>query len=180
MSQATELGENDSFSDYSTKEYSYTYKGVEVSGTYPLTANDLEKMYNEALNPLVGSNSVTTSESTFTIFGADSGGSYLSVIPPMYKTYTNKTEKAIADLITAAVINKAPYSSRIKQTTFGAWVIARISVWTNGIKPTYVGSWVSSSWDNYYGERRYKQTLVHYNKSNYTDIKSIQYYDVYG
>ncbi|MCM3216668.1 hypothetical protein ABER75_11175 [Niallia taxi] len=39
----------------------------------------------------------------------------------MYKTYTNKTEKAIADLITAAVINKAPYSSRIKQTTFGAW-----------------------------------------------------------
>lgn len=93
----------------------------------------------------------------------------------MYKTYKNTTEKNVAELITAYLIGKAPKAA--KGTTFGAWVLGKLSGWSDNIKPTYVGAWTTSAWDNYYNERRYYNTLVHYKNSNYTTPISVQYWD---
>lgn len=110
------------------------------------------------------------------IFAENPGSSQVKVVAPYYRTYKNTGYKAAAELTTIYIISKLP--KKMKETAFGTWVIGKFQGWASKTKTTYVGSWVTSSWSNSKNKRVYHATLVHYEKSNYTKPKSVQYWDV--
>lgn len=162
--------ELESLSNEDTPLYSYEYKGIEFTGDTELSQDELEIMYNDIINPSSNSNGEITT------FAEDHGSSMVRVVPPYYRTYKNTGYRAAAELTTLYLISKTP--KKLKRTTLGIWIIGKFQGWTNAIKPTYVGSWISSSWSNYQNKRVYHATLVHFKKSNYTSPTSVQYWDV--
>src|SRR5699024_1521502 len=133
----------------------------------------LELMYNEAMNANINPLSV---ESNFGTFAEDPGSNQSTVVAPYYRTYKNTGAKIAADAVVTYLVNKVP--KKVKTTALGSWVLSRFQGWAEPIKTTYVGSWITSSWSNYQNKRIYHATLVHYNNSNYTSPKTIQYYEV--
>ncbi|AZV60154.1 hypothetical protein DOZ91_05650 [Peribacillus frigoritolerans] len=52
---------------------------------------------------------------------------------------------------------------------FANWLFVKLNSWSK-ISPTYVGSWVSSSYSTAEKKRNYHATVVHYGKSNYNHL----------
>lgn len=146
----------------------YEYNGIEFSGNVELTQEQLSNMYAEVMGS-------PTESSEIGVMGRNPDGSTVIVVKPTYRTYKNKGAKAAAELLSAYIISKAP--KPVKTSVFGGWVLTKLSGWANAIKPTYVGAWVTSSWSRAENKRLYFNTLVHYKKSNYTQPKSVQYWE---
>lgn len=163
-----ELSPNKDIPD--TPVYSYVYNGVEFTGGYELSQEELKNMYFET----VGSSGDLNDE--ITTFAENDGSSSVMVTPKYYRTYKNTGAKAAAELTTIFLISKMP--KPVKTSTLGIWVLGKLQGWSSSIKTTYVGSWISSSWSSYQNKRIYHATLVHYTNSNYTTPISVQYYDV--
>lgn len=156
-------------------KFKYNYKGIEFSGDTELTKDQLSDLYASVMAQ--SQEAIKTPKSAeIGPMVNDPGSSYVSVIPPTYKTYTNTGTKLAADAITFYLVSKAP--KPVQTTTMGAWVLNKLSGWVDSIQPTYVGAWTSTTYDNYSDMRRYYETLVHYQNSNYTTPLSVQYYDV--
>ncbi|MED4035793.1 hypothetical protein ABEU98_30720 [Priestia megaterium] len=154
-------------------EYTYTYNGIEFTGNYELTTDELRTLYVQSL----ALEAKTTSPSDdVSVEVNDPGTGQVQVVKPYYRTYTNKTQKEVANAITSYLLSKIP--SPVKGNVVGIWVVGKITQWTNVIKQTYVGSWITSSYVTSKKKRVYHATLVHYKNSNYTTPISVQYYDV--
>lgn len=145
-------------------QFTYVYNGVEFTGNTELTEEQLAGMYSNVVSP----------EPKITPFANDSGGSYVSVIAPTYKTYNNAGAKAAAELLVSAIVAKS--GGKLTKSVIYTWTLGRVQSWASSINKTYVGGWVSSSYVN--GERRYYETMTRYKNSNYTSPSSVQYYDV--
>ncbi|RHW40329.1 hypothetical protein D1B31_12310 [Neobacillus notoginsengisoli] len=158
--------------EFQEPNFIYHYNGIEFSGNEALTDRELSELYNN----LMRDSTEIREEDEISLLGNDPGSSFVRVISPMYKTYSNRDVKYAAEIITIYLVSKAP--SPIRTTALGTWILTKMSGWVNLITPSYVGAWTSSSYDNYTGQRRYYETLVHYKYSNYTTPLSVQYYDV--
>lgn len=143
--------------------FTYEVNGIEFSGNVELTQEQLNSMYREA------------TRGGIQVFIPDNGGSSIMEVPPVYRTYKNAGKKAAAELITAYIISKTP--KPIRKATWGAWVLNHLSRWVDIIKPSYVGSWVSSSYSYAEKKRLYYNTLVHYKNKDYTGPTSVQYWE---
>lgn len=167
--------------DLETNEYAYIYNNIEIVSNTSLTPEQLKEIYSNAVNQKSNTENQNVqnynlTDEPKTPMGEDPGSSYVQVIPPKYTTYSNTLEKWAAELLTAYIVSKAPRP--VQQSAFGAWTLNKLQGWVDYIEPTHVGAWTSSSYDNYTKQRRYYNTLVHFENSNYTDPLSIQYYDV--
>ncbi|MFE5473850.1 hypothetical protein [Bacillus safensis] len=147
-------------------EYTYVYKGVEFTGSTPLTEEALKNMYDDAMGYSPDSG----------IFVNDPGTGQVKVVPPTYRTVKNTAIKAAAEIVTLYLISRMP--SKARKTALGTWIIGKFSQWTSKIKTSYIGSWVTSSYSNVENARVYHATLVHYKKKNYTKPESIEYWDI--
>jgi hypothetical protein len=159
------------------EEFTYVYNGIEFKGNKKLSEDELEDLYQTIINQSAEPVELDTAQSSEMVtMGVDPGSSYVPVIPPIYKTYSNAGTQLAAELITAALVAKAP--KPVQTSVFGVWVLNKLTGWADDIKPSYVGAWTSSTYDNYTQQRRYYETLVHYQNSDYTSPISVQYYDV--
>lgn len=148
-------------------QFTYVYNGVEFTGNIELTDDQLAGMYRNVVSP----------EPTITPMANDSGGSYRSEISPIYKTYKNTVAKATATAMITYFASKVPKAA--KDTKSVTWLTAVLTAFAvDKTSPTYVGGWVSSSYNSAKGYRVYTETVTHYKNSNYTSPKKVQYYDV--
>ncbi|MBP3040969.1 hypothetical protein J9303_15910 [Bacillaceae bacterium Marseille-Q3522] len=161
-------GKAETINEQNSTIYKYEYNGIEFSGDTVLTQDQLKNMYNDVF--------ATTNSLGGEIMVLDPGSGQVRVVGPVYRTYSNATFRAVADFITFYTVMRAPRP--IRTSAFGAWVLNKIQGWVKIIQPTYVGSWVTSSWSNWHNKRVYHETLVHYANSNYTQPTKVQYYDV--
>jgi inhibitor of KinA sporulation pathway (predicted exonuclease) len=97
------------------------------------------------------------------------------VVPPLYKTYTHQVAKEAADILCAYIMKKIP--KKVTDNVYTNWVLSKLIGWSKNIQPTYVGTWISSAWSNYDKRRNYYATIVHYEKSNYTNPIDVQYFE---
>ncbi|KOR78539.1 hypothetical protein AM232_08765 [Bacillus sp. FJAT-21352] len=108
-----------------------------------------------------------------TAYGPISGGSTKTEIAPIYRTYKNTGVNEAKNLIFAYMMKKIP--KKMTDSVFANWLFVKLNSWSK-ISPTYVGSWVLSSYSTAEKKRNYHATVVHYGKSNYTSPKSVQYF----
>ncbi|MGY3314993.1 hypothetical protein ACV242_003489 [Peribacillus simplex] len=128
---------------------------------------EIENLYNEVM-------SINTLNSGgITAYGPISGGSTITEIAPIYRTYKNTGVNEAKNLIFAYMMKKIP--KKLTDSVFANWLFVKLNSWSK-ISPTYVGSWVSSSYSTAEKKRNYHATVVHYGKSNYTSPKSVQYF----
>ncbi|MDR4926827.1 hypothetical protein ACFX4I_23710 [Peribacillus sp. YIM B13472] len=149
------------------KEYAYFFKGIEIMSNIILTEQEIVNLYNEVMSigtPIVGG---------ITSYAPISGGSTKTEIPPIYRTYKNTGVNEAKNLIFAYMMKKIP--KKLTDSVFLNWLFVKLNSWSK-ISPTYVGSWVSSSYSTAEKKRNYHATVVHYEKSNYTSPKSVQYF----
>lgn len=92
------------------------------------------------------------------------------IVKPIYRTYTNKTAKAAAEITVGYLVSKLP--GKVTKNPILNWFVIKMTKFTDGIKPTYVGSWMWTS-----GGRKYA-TLVHYTDSTYSQPINVQIIDV--
>lgn len=92
------------------------------------------------------------------------------IVKPIYRTYTNETTKAVAEIMVAYLVSKLP--TKITKNTLLNWFVTKMTKMTDSIHPTYVGSWMWTS-----GGRTYA-TLVHYTDGNYSTPQKVQIIDV--
>ncbi|WP_411344703.1 hypothetical protein ACE3MZ_01000 [Paenibacillus sp. WLX1005] len=156
----------------STSQYSYTYNGVEIGSTISLNDEQLKKLYDQTINISQGINKVTPSI-------IDQGGSPgMTVAGPEYKTYSNYTERKLADLLVSATVGKIPFIKNLG--TISSWVFGVVHGWglNQIIHPTYVGSWVTKSYDNNSGLYRYYLTVVYYTNDSFNKPIKVQYNEI--
>ncbi|GIN40096.1 MULTISPECIES: hypothetical protein [Heyndrickxia] len=152
--------------DSISAEYSYIYKGVEITGNIPLNDVEISNIYNSALNKNTSGGPV--------IYGPIEGGSWVYEVPPTYRSYSNAWVGEAANLIVAYILKGVP--KKVTDNVFANWVFTKMLGWAKA-SPSYVGSWVTSSWSNYDNRRNYHATLVHYSDSSYSQPLSIQYFE---
>lgn len=99
-----------------------------------------------------------------------SGSDAKIIVKPIYRTYQNKTVKAAAEVMTAYIVSKLP--GKITKNPLLNWFVTKMTKLTDGIKPTYVGSWVWESQGSRY------VTLVHYKDDSYSEPIDVQIIDI--
>ncbi|MGE1165293.1 hypothetical protein ABES08_00150 [Peribacillus simplex] len=115
----------------------------------------------------------TLNSGGITAYGPISGGSTITEIAPIYRTYKNTGVNEAKNLIFAYMMKKIP--KKLTDSVFANWLFVKLNSWSK-ISPTYVVSCVSSSYSTAEKKRNYHATVVHYGKSNYTSPKSVQYF----
>lgn len=171
FANANENTEDPAIPLQSQEEYTYSFNGLEITSNVVLSKLEVENVYNEVIgiknvSPILGS--------TITPNAVEPGGGSRTEIAPIYRTYKNTTINEAKNLIFAYMMKRIP--KKITDNVFANWVFVKLNKWAT-VNPTYVGSWVSSSWSDHANRRNYHATLVHYAKSNYTQPKTVQYYE---
>ncbi|MEK5217773.1 hypothetical protein [Psychrobacillus sp. FSL H8-0487] len=152
------------------EQFSYSYEGINFSGSTPLTEEELKNLYDGVVN-------VSPTEQTIGTFAEDNGDTTVTVVPPAYQTFNHTYVAATASFFLGYYVQKV---AGIKNgEKFRLWANAMLSTWVaTHIGSHYSGSWITSSWSNYQQKRIYHATLVHFAKSNYTQATDVEYYDV--
>lgn len=158
---------NETSTQQEVNEYAYSFNELEIISNTILTEQEIENLYNEVM-------SINTLNSGgITAYGPISGGSTKTEIASIYRTYKNTGVNEAKNLIFAYMMKKIP--KKLTDSVFANWLFVKLNSWSK-ISPTYVGSWVSSSYSTAEKKRNYHATVVHYGKSNYTSPKSVQYF----
>jgi hypothetical protein len=156
--------------------YTYKYQGVEVSGNYQLSEQEVVDKLSEVKEMIMFEKKKKEDEfSTNYVPRETFPGSV--VAGPYYKAYDNTTERAAADLIAAWVSTKVP--GFLSKSTFVNYLVSKLTNWSSHINDTYVGAWQSKSYSSYYDLYEYHNTIVHFTDSDYDTPKNVSYYVVY-
>lgn len=153
--------------------FTYNVNGVSINSDKELTVNEQNSIYKLAAMGKYNSSSVIQP------FGHIIGGSGEIAYGPKYESYTNKTEKAIAELIAAWLVSKVPIKKLSGDKKFFAgYILGKISGWVKSLfEPTYVGYWTTKAPDGY-GLYHYYLTVVHYSDDTFTQPIDVQYGEV--
>lgn len=154
--------------DPTKSKYSYTYDGVEIRSTVELDENQLKFLYSQTKNMSINSSMVNPSI-------IDQGSPGMTVAGPEYVTYENFAERKIADLLVSATVGKLKWVKNLG--TMSSWVYGVVNGWglSKIIHPTYVGSWITKSYNNNSGLYDYFLTVVYYTNNSYNQPIKVEY-----
>lgn len=155
--------------------YTYKYKGVEISGNYLLSEQEVVDKLAEVKEMIKFQKKEKDEFTTSYIPVETFPGSV--VAGPYYRSYDNTNERMTADLIAAWVSTKIPYF--LSKELYINFLVNKLTDWSSSIVDTYVGTWQSKSFSSYYDLYEYHNTVVHFTDSSYSDLKSVAYYVVY-
>ncbi|MFE4243566.1 hypothetical protein ACFVSS_16940 [Peribacillus butanolivorans] len=155
--------------------YTYSFNDLEITSNTILTDQEIENVYNAVMSTTPETTSIENDPDYggISLRAPVSGGSTVTEIAPIFRTYKNTGVNEAKNLIFAYMMKKIPKS--LTDNVFANWLFVKLNSWSK-ISPTYVGSWVSSSYSTAEKKRNYHATVVHYGKSNYTAPKSVQYF----
>lgn len=123
--------------------YTYEYNGIEFSGNRTLSEKQLKDLSTgisgNHINLINNDNLGDIELGTFYIPRDQFPGSI--VAGPYYRHYDNSAIRQTADLIVAWVSTKIP--KFLSKSTVFNYVLSDLTKWTDAIKDTYVGTWVT-------------------------------------
>lgn len=99
----------------------------------------------------------------------------LIIVEPIYRTYTNKDLKLIADIIVSFILGKIKYIEKYFLLDF---FVSNMTNFSDNINPTYVGSWVWETHDYKAGHHVRYATVVHYSDSTYSTPIGVEMIEV--
>lgn len=147
------------------KSYLYNIDGVEIESNIPLSNNEQIGVYQQASQQKIMS---------YEDMGGAPGMMYGS---PQYKTYTNTTEKELAEIAVAYMTARIAKVATLNQTAafFVTYFGTKMKGWIADLfKPTYIGMWITREQksDGYY---HYYLTVVNYSNSTYKQPIKVQF-----
>ncbi|WP_143536157.1 hypothetical protein [Saccharibacillus sp. O23] len=157
----------------SSTSYNYNYNGLPVSSSNELTDSQLEQVYNQV--KIIQSNGPGISVNSH-----DMGGAGMLVDGPVYKTFSNTTERVVLDAIFSWAASKVPFIKN--PTKVQAWLFTTLQAFglNAAVQPTYVGYWTTKSYNPNTGLYHYYLSVVRYTNNSFNKVISTQYGEIYA
>ncbi|WP_067838130.1 hypothetical protein [Amphibacillus sediminis] len=176
---------SEKYSNLDDTVYEYDYEGIKFTGNVPLNDEQLESLYHQALSTTKditldthGDDDTIDLNNNFNLMMIPGGGNGGTITHgPVY----TKTDPAVLNAFVDAMIfwftHKAKIANKVKKTTWGAYVLGKLSGWIPKFKSKPIGYWNWRVKDSYPTRGYYDyQTLAMYSDFTYKKITHVDYY----